>query len=52
MPTDMMTTVEQADMAIGMTDTMTETGAMIDTMTEGMIDMMTTAVVRQHLCLL
>lgn len=49
--TGMMTTVEQADMATGMTDMMTETGAMTDTRIEVMIDMMTTAVVRQHLCL-
>lgn len=49
MGTGMMTTVEQADMAIDMTDMMTETGAMTDMKTEGMIDMMTTVVVRQHL---
>ena len=39
-------------MAIGMTDMMIEKGAMIDMRTEGMTDTMTTAVVRQHLCLL
>lgn len=48
MGTGMMTTVEQADMATDMTDMTTETGAMTDTKTEGMIDMMTTVVVRQR----